>query len=644
MLDILRQHSQSWIIKVVFGIIIAVFIGFGVFTYKDQRPGGGVLAYVGDKPILVKEFASEYEETLRQVRAQNPSLTKEDLDRYGFKEKVFNQMVVRTLLFVQAEKLGVAEAQAELQTEIARIPAFQNDQGKFDFELYKQKLSSLNMNLDAFEHDQKQALLYEKLIDYAVLPVYITPAEVRSVYDFSREKAVVDYIPFLTGAFTSQVNVTPEQIQQAYDSTKEKYKRPAEIKIQYLDLNPAAMADPKSVTDQEAKAYYDGNPEKFKHDEMVKANHILVLLPKDAPDDQVKAAEKRLADLAAHLRKGEPLDKVLAIKGDPPVTGDDLGWFGKGSMVPEFEQAAFALKKGEISAPVRTQYGLHVIQVLDKKPAGVTPFEEAEGDIKNEMAADKAAETMGKTADQMLEELIGGGDLAKLGQAKGLEAKTSDFFNMQHPPADLALSPEALKIMFAQPAGKAVPQALSSGDGFVLAKVLEVKPENIPALAEISDAVKADIAAEEAAKLAEAKAKEVAEQLKTPEGQANVAEQYKAQIKTSDAFGRPGFIPGLGQAPALSQAAFAAKAPGWLNGAFSVSGGFVVARLNKTVLPAENEWQRDKAKFMEQAMVSQQEQLLHGYVDFLQEKTPVKIVNKDVLGAPAPTGGKGEDE
>lgn len=635
MLDILRQHSQSWFIKAIFGAIIAVFVFFGVYSFRDQRSVGGVLAYVGEKPILAKDFFSEYEGALRQAQAQNPSLTKEDLERFGFKSQVLMQMVGRQLIFEQAEKLGVAVSQAELQAEIARVPAFQNDKGQFDYELYKEKLKSVGLNPENFESDQKRDLLYEKMVLYSILPVYVTPGEVRSIYNFSQEKAVVDFLSFPAREFASQVSISDERIKEVYESSKEKYKRPSEIKIEYLELSPAALADPKIVSDQEAKTYYDSNPDKFKHPDMVKANHLLVLLAQDAKAEEVKAAEKRLADLAARLRKGEALDKILATQGQPPATGGDLGWFGKGTMVPEFEEAAFALKKNEVSGIVRTQYGVHVIQVVDKKPEGISPFDEAKEDIKREMAEDKAAETLGKTVDQMLEELIGGADPSKLAQSKGLSSKTSEFFSRQRPPLDLNLNPEALTQLFAQPAGKPVPQALTSGEGFVLAKVLEMKPESIPALEAVAETVKNDILADETLKLAEAKAKEVAEDIKTPEGQAKVEQAYKGKFKASEPFGRQGAIQELGQAPALAEAAFSAKEPGWLPDSYAVVSGFVVAKLKGKTFPTDAEWQRDKSRIMTQAVPFQQEQLLRSYMQFLLEKMPVKIVNKDILGPAA---------
>jgi peptidyl-prolyl cis-trans isomerase D len=644
MLDILRQHSQSWIIKALFGIIIAVFVFFGIYSYRDQRPGGGILAYVGEKPILVKDYIEEYDGMARQIQSENPGVTKEDLDRMGFKQQVFRQMAVRALIFDQADKLGVSVSAEELRSQIARLTPFQNDKGQFDLELYKQKIKSLGMSVERFEDDQKRTIILEKMTEYSILPAYISLNDLRYIYNFSQEKASVDYVTFPAAEFASKVEVTEERVKQTYESGKEKYKRPAQVKIEYLELSPAALADPKAVASKDARDYYDANQEKFKHDDMVKAGHLLVLLPPDPKPEQVKAAEKRLIDLAARLKKGEKIEKLVEQKGEPAVTGEDLGWVAKGVMVPEFEQALFAMKKGEVSGPVRTQFGLHVIQAHDKKAAGVTPFEEALEEIKMELAAEKAAETIGKTVDLALEEFLSGTELAKLAQAKNLQAKTSEFFSRDKAPLELGLAPEALALLFSQPAGKAVPQALPAGDGFVLAKVMEIKPEFIPTLEELSGTITAEILSAESMKLAQAKAKETSAALANPDTRAAAEQQIKSQLKTSPPFGRQGFIPDLGQMPDLAEAALSAKAGQWLPGAFESTESFVVARLKERVHPSDADWLRDRNRVVGQVAPRFQEEMMYGYMQYLLEKNPPKIVNKELLGgdpfAGPQTGGK----
>jgi len=377
---------------------------------------------------------------------------------------------------------------------------------------------------------------------------------------------------------------------------------------------------------------------------MIQANHLLVPLPENATDDQVKAAEKRLNDLAAHLRKGEPMAKVLAIPGAPAVQGDDLGWIGKEGTKPEFE-SAFALKKGEISAPIRTKFGLHLIQVTDKKAEGVTSFDEAKADIKKEIAANKVSETLGKVTDQMLEELIGGAKLEKLAKDKGLTVSTTDYFSIRDIPKELEFTKESANLLFSLPAGKALPQVVAAGngltvDGMALVRVLDVKPEHVPALEEISDTIKKDILVRKSAQIAEAKAKETVGLLATPEGQAKVEAQYKTQFKTSEPFNRFGPIPDFGPVPQLSSAAFAAKAPGWL-GAFAVPGGVVLAKLEKRAAPEESEWQARKDQFARGAQNAQEEQIYRSYLGALREKTPVRIVNQQILAVPAASGEKG---
>jgi len=631
MLDLLRRHSQSWLIKVLFGAIILVFIFFGVYTFSGrQGGGGGVLATVGDQHILVNAFRMQFEEARRQIQSQNPSITQEEIEQY--KKQFFEGMVARLLLFTQADKLGVAVSETELRADIAGTPVFQKD-GVFDPALYERLIKTRFTSAHDYEHSRRQDLLYDRMVDYATLPAYQSVDSVRSTYNFVRQKAVVDYIPFMTADFASQVSVAPDEIQKTYDANKAAYKLPTMIKIEYLAVTPAALADPKSVTDAEAKAYYDANPDKFKHDAMIEARYILARLPRDAKDDQIKAAEKRLSDLADHLRKGEPLTKVLALPGNPPVAGNDLGWVPKG-VLPEVDDMAFALKKGAISAPTRISSGVILIQAVDRKDPGIVSFDEAKDDIKKELATSKASAMIDKTTKPMLEELIGGAQLSKLAQGIGLTVKTTDFFSREDIPQDLSLDKATVEQLFSLAPGKPLQQVVDAEpDGQALVKVLEVKPEHIPAFAEVADTIKKNLIEQKSAALAQAKAKEVADQLATPEGQTKVAGQFAAQIKTSDPFGRMGAIAGLGRAPQLSQAAFAAKAPGWL-GAFPVPGGVVVARLNKWILPDDSEWQADQAKFMQQAQELQQISMYQSYLGALREHTPVKILDPQVLTPP----------
>jgi len=156
----------------------------------------------------------------------------------------------------------------------------------------------------------------------------------------------------------------------------------------------------------------------------------------------------------------------------------------------------------------------------------------------------------------------------------------------------------------------------------------------------VKDAVKADIVAEESVKLAEAKAKEVAQLLATPEGQAKVAAEYAKDMKTSAPFDRQTPIQGLGQAPQLTEAAFAAKAPGWLPGSYAVSDAFVVAKLKARTFPSDADWKRDTDKFMEKFIPFQRELMLRGYIQYLWEKHPIKVVDKELIGnanIPQPT-------
>ncbi len=184
MLDAMRQNAQSWGVKIVFGLIIVVFVFWGVGKFGNDT--ASVVAYVDGRPILVKEYEKTLEESLRMVHNQNPNITDKELAEGGFRWQVFSQMLTQTMLAAQAAKLNLSVSDAELRREIARVPAFAGEDGKFDAKRYEELLKANGLNPAEFETDMRQNLTLEKLGSYLALPAQVTETEARSLYDFSR--------------------------------------------------------------------------------------------------------------------------------------------------------------------------------------------------------------------------------------------------------------------------------------------------------------------------------------------------------------------------------------------------------------------------------------------------------------------------
>ncbi|MBF0481472.1 MAG: SurA N-terminal domain-containing protein [Desulfovibrionaceae bacterium] len=644
MLDTMRKHARSWGVKAVFAVIIIVFVFyFGFGSFKPDK--GNLVATVDGRAVTGSELSKNIDEQYRLIRQNNPGLTMDELKKNGFFWDVFNTMARNILIEKDAQRLGVSVSAEELRYEIAQIPTFQNEAKQFDKTRYEQILETNRIKVADFENDYRDTLLMQKIDQYMGLPAFISESEAKGIYLFSREQLQLDYILFAAQDFKDGVNPAPEQIQTYYDANKQQFQEPAQDKIEYLEINPHTLANTAAVSDAEIKAYYDTNIARFSHDEMIKARHMLIGLPEDAPEADVKAAQGKLKELAAKIRKGEDFDAVLAAaqKNGVSIMGGDLGWFGKGSMVKEFEDAAFALKKGALSEPVKTAFGLHLIKVDDRKEAGVTSLEEAKQDIRSQLAEEKAAdELMNKTLDKVMDLVLGGMDLAKAAAEAGLKTEQTGYFSKDNPPADLRLPPESLGQLFSMAPGSVTDAPLTTEDGYVLAKIVDVKPAFIPELAVVKEKIAAILIDQEAARRAEEKAGEVQKKMTDPAALQSVLAEYKDKIRLSKPFMRQGFIPELGMAPNLSEAAFAAAGQDWFPAVYKVASGTVLAKVDKRIPASDADFDKEKARLMDGLAGSKKREIIGGYIMNLMTTAKIDVVNPQLLGPRPGVGGEEE--
>ncbi len=643
MLDPMRKYAQSWGIKIVFGLIILVFVFWGVGNFQGDK--ATVLATIDGQPVLIKDYEKAYQENLRLVKSRNPNVTDKDLQDGGFRWQVFSNLVTTRLLEEQAKTLGIGVSPEEMRAEIAKIPAFQNESKQFDAKRYENLLRANDVTPGEFEADFRQNLLLEKLAAYVSLPASVTEAEARSIFDFMREQATIRYIPFKSEDFAKGIVPTDEQIKAYYEARKDQFATPAQVKIDFVEFTPKALAKPAEVSDADIEAAYKANQKKYAKPEQVRVRHFLIMLPADAPQDAVDAATAKLKDMAAKLKAGADFASLLPKNPNNPegLIGEDWAWLPKGSLPKEFgpfEDKAFSLKKDEISEPVRTALGLHLIQAGERQAAGERPLAEVKEEVRGELAEQKASDRLAKALDAVQEKVAAGEDLAKAAAGENLAVKTSDFFAKDAPPADLGLTDQALAALFALKKGDASDQPLSTQDGFLMVRVADVKPAGFEPVETVTDVIKDRLIADEAQKRARAQAETVAKSMETEEGQKKVLAEYKDKIAVSQPFTRQGFIPGLGMAPVLAQTAFEATGPGWFKTAYAVTDGYVLAGLEKR-LPAEAAlWDKEKDRWVTTLAQSKQSEMFKAYLQTVQQSAKVEIVNDAILG-PKPAGAPG---
>jgi peptidyl-prolyl cis-trans isomerase D len=627
MLDAIRRSAQSWGIKVVFGIIIVVFLFWGVGAQQGEK--ASILAYVNDKPISIREYGHAYERAMQNVRRQNPDVTPEQLAQMDFKKQVLNQLINDVVLNEEAARLKLTASTNEIRDQISGLTAFQNENRQFDPALYRRMLATQGLSVGEFEKDMQRQVLMQKLQRYAGLPATASEKEAKDYFDFAGEDVKVEYLTTPIAKFADAVTPTDAEIDAYYKNHQDAFKIPPRIKVEYLLFTAQSLAQTAKISDEAVSTYYENNKSKYEKQEQVRARHILAKVDPKATEADVQKAKEKILEAATRIKNGEKFEDVAkqVSEDSSAANGGDLDWFGRGQMIPAFETAAFGLAVDALSEPLRTEFGWHLIKVTEKKEAGLTPLADVKDEIRDKLAQDQVADRLADTIDSAVELVISGQELGKIAETMNIGKQTSDFFAKEKGVALFGLEAASLENLFLMKQGDLTDTPLTLQNGYMLAKVLDKKPEEIEPLAQVKDKIVAAIKQEKGKQQAEAEATKLLTAIKS----SGLPEDSKAQLKTSQAFGRQGFVQEFGYAPELAKAAFMAKPGEWLTKPYQASDGFVIARLKELIPPPVEEWNKDKDRWTDYIGQSKQQEFFQAFVMNLREGAKIEIVNPKVL-------------
>ncbi len=380
MLDILRQNAKNVLTYVLFGIIILVFVvSFGPGSRGCDVRGAGTTwaARVNDEQISGADYDQHYANIFRSYQSRvGQGFTRELADQLGLRKVAMDQLVERELMLQEGERLGVVVTDEELEKAIKAIPSFQVD-GRFDVELYKRAVSAAYGTAGRFEDRMRRDLLAQKVLALLRETIQVSDQEVRRAWETDGDRVDLEFVRFPVAGLQAEMKPGAEQV-KAFQ---------------------AKNADRIASTYKEEAAKWDRKKE-------VRARHVLIRVPDNAPADVDAAARKKAEAVLERARKGEDFGKLASQLSEDPGSkerGGELGWFGPGIMAPPFEQAAFAAKKGELVGPVRTRFGWHVIQVEDVRAPQQIALEQAAPEIARELLqADMAKAAATRRAEETL--------------------------------------------------------------------------------------------------------------------------------------------------------------------------------------------------------------------------------------------------
>jgi peptidyl-prolyl cis-trans isomerase D len=563
MLKVFRDNIKylSWILWVVIGLfVLFVFVDFGSGVRNRNAGGGNTAATVGSRKVTITEFQRQYQQ-LEQLYGQiyGGQLTPEVAKQLQLPMQALSRAVNEQVLLAEAERLGLKVSDEELRDKILEQSVFVDEKGNFiGDDKYRQILAANKYTEASFETEMRNQILREKLNDALRNGIFIGDDEIEKAYREQVEKAKIRYIQVPRAQF-AEVQPTPAEVSAFFEAHKAEYKLPEQREGAYVLIDPDRLRDQVNLTDPDLKAYYDQHPDEFKRPEQVHARHILIKAGENAPRSDaegkamIEGIQKRIAagaDFAAVAKE------VSEDPGSKPQ-GGDVGYFGRGQMVKEFEDAAFNAKPGEVAGPVHSPFGYHLIQALDRRPASVVPFAEAKEQIKARLAFTRAGELAQTKAKALAAQLAK--DKPKSNDALAALAKSTPGatyaetgkFGAQDPIVGLGRVQSLNAAAFAIKKGE-VTDAVQVPRGWAVLYLKDVYEPRVPQLADVEPRVRQALLLQKQQEAALQKLKEEKAGGKTLD---QIAADLGVAVKESPEFGAQGAIPGLGLNPQLARAA-----------------------------------------------------------------------------------------
>jgi len=583
------------------GIVVGI-LGIGMLLYlvpqgTNDLNGSDAVAQVGDQTISVIDVQNALSKTTRSGQippALLPAYTQQALD----------QLIDEKMLALEADRMGLSvsdEEHADLLKKL--VPTAFTGDTFIGMDRYTAEVQArFQMGVPEFETEVKNALLQQKFQQLVTDGITASDDEVREEFRRENEKIKLDYVLIKPEDLQAKVEVSDADLAAYFDKNKAQYVVPERRTVDYALLTLAQLRQRTPVTEDDEKVQYQKNIDQYKLEDRAHVAHILfkTVGMTDAEAAEVKKKAEDVLNKAKHGGNFADLAKQYS-EDTTKDKGGDLGWIVRGQTVPEFEAAAFSLPKGSISDLVKTQYGFHIIQVIDRENARTQTLDEVKASIISQLQEQNAEQLGENLSTQIADEIRRGGrvpieDLAKkfnmtTGEAKLVEAT--------QPLPEIGNAPGLMDTIFHQRTGD-VGAPIHTDLGYVVLSVKDIQAAHPATLDEVHDRVASDYRHGKAVELAKSRAEELAKRAKGGENFAAAAKALGLDVKTSEPIAQTGSIPDVGSA---KQFAAAFNMPvGQTGDAIPLGLNWTVYRVAQHDPVNQADFDKQKAKIEEQVL------------------------------------------
>ena len=502
MFDFIRKHTKVTM-ALLFLLIVPSFILFGLDGYNRSRDKGVAVARVDGKDITQAEWDRAHQNEVDRVRAQMPTLDVKLLDSPEARFATLERLVRDRVIAVAADKLRLTTSDQRLARELQQSPeiaSLRRPDGSLDMERYRQLLGSQNLTPEMFEANVRADLSRRQVLAPLSASAITGTADADLALNAFLEKREIQIARFNTSDFAAKLSPTDTDLEQFYKANEKLFQAPEQASVEYLVLDADSLKKGIVISDADLKTYYEQNAQRLGTPEERRASHILIASPKTAPAAERAKAAAKAAELLAVVKKAPDTFADVARKNsqDPgsAPNGGDLDFFARGSMVKPFEDAAFALKKGDISDVVESDFGYHIIKLTDIKAGKQRSFEEMKPELEAEMKKQQAQKKFAETAEIFTNAVYEQSDALKpLAERLKLDMKTTANVTRQPAPGatgvlanpkflNAIFSPDAIEKKRNTEAIEIAPGQLASG------RIVQYTPARTRPFAEVKDVVR----------------------------------------------------------------------------------------------------------------------------------------------------------
>jgi len=619
------DNTQKLFSRILLGVVVLALSG-GMLLYLvptgpgDARTSSDAVAKVGDQTVTVAEIRQQ----LNQIKQRNqvPPM----LEPY-YAQQILRQLLLQKEMEYEAAQLGIRVSNDEIADRIKLVlPAAFNGGTPIAPDQYAALVQSrTQMPVSEFEETVRLGMLQEKFQKLVTDGISAGPAELQEEFVYRNEKVKLDYAFIKPEDLQAKITLNDAEIAAAYERNKAKYQVPEKRVVRYAIVDVNQVRQGLAISDDQLKAQYQKNIQDYQVPNRVHVEHILLMtVGAGKTDAEVDEIKKKAQDLLNQAKKGANFEDLAKKYSEDPGTkdkGGDLGWIIQGQTVAEFEKAAFSLPKGSISDLVKTQYGFHILKIIDKESAHTKPFEEVKDSIRTPLLLSEADKQAGDIADKLSQAIrqsnkVSLDDLAKqyhltVGETRPVAA-TDPLLELGNSP-DVKVSDAIFRLHQGE-----LSLPVHTDRGYLVLSIKQILSAHQGSLDEVRDKVVAELKQEKASAEARTKAEELTKRVRAGEKFDSAAKALGLEAKTSDDFARAGSITNVASGKQLAPA-FQLKS-GEVAPPLNLGSNWLVYKVVDKQEPKPEDFDKQKKEITEQVLQNKRSLAFEAFRTALEER------------------------